>query len=350
MSNFSWRPPTVPFEAQTRDGSPFTVWHVCMICQQPRSARYHSEHPIYDYNAYTSSQTICRRCAAKTPAIPAPSIPEADESVSHVAAMRHIPFRHIAPLSPPPAAPPAPIFRAVERQSAVPIYTPVLESVVPSHAPSSRTAWGDGGTYHVDRKAAPLANVRPAPARRVSFSREDEVVTLPEELPSERTSMQGLSRMRLQPPNLSGMRDAAADYEYDKHSKNVYIDPSERSYVSEPKWTPLSESPARELPLAEESYAHGPYRAEVSPSPSMRVHVDNYDFVPIDKSGNDLAYKPIKPADPAAQKSEHVYQGKQQEGEMKDEDRAWTKFTTVREYIDDQGPYMEVEEKIVFDD
>lgn len=66
MSNFSWRPPSVPFEAQTRDGSPFTVWHVCIICQQPRSARYHSEHPIDANFAASPPQSICRRCASKS--------------------------------------------------------------------------------------------------------------------------------------------------------------------------------------------------------------------------------------------------------------------------------------------
>ncbi|KAI5201879.1 hypothetical protein E4T39_05024 [Aureobasidium subglaciale] len=372
MSNFSWRPPTVPFEAQTRDGAPFTVWHVCMICQQPRSARYHSEHPNNHDYTYTPSQTICRRCAAKAPPISeiAPEIPVA------ASAMRHVPFRHIVPLSPPPAPQAS---RAAERQSTISSYTPVLEIVHASRtpssrdawdvpAPSSRHAWENGSSKSAQRAPAPLANVRPSVPRRVSFSREDEVVMLPEELPSGHGSLQGLSRMRIQPPNLTGMRNPANDYEHDKHKSAVYMDPSERSYVSSPKWTPLSESPARELPLADESYAHGPYRAEVSPSPSMRVQVDNYDFVPIDKAGNDKPEN-IHPYQrpPVAQESESGfsyqagmsrYEGGQQgkpvkqkeEGLKKDMERAWTRFTTVREYIDSDGPYMEVEEKIVFDD
>ncbi|KAI5271934.1 hypothetical protein E4T47_04772 [Aureobasidium subglaciale] len=362
MSNFSWHPPTVPFKAQTRDGSPFTVWHVCMICQQPRSARYHSEHPIYDYNTHTPSQTICRRCAAKAPPISTPATLVAPEPVTSAPIMRHIPFRHIKLM-------PSSQTRCTMVERAANTYDPKQHSSSPTYDHSS--------TYEKNKKnknsvcsispaspevdfpppqrgaSAPLINLRPAPPRRVSFSQENEIVTLPQELPSERVSMQGLSHMRIQPPNLSGIRNAAVDHEHDKHSKNIYIDPPERSYASEPKWTPLSESPARELPLADNSYAHGPYRAEVSPSPSMRVHVDNYDFLPLDKSGNDLEYKSIKatnPTDPAVQKPGHVYQGKQQKREKKVEDRGWTKFTTVREYIDDQGPYMEVEEKVVFDD
>ncbi|KAI4745994.1 hypothetical protein E4T50_03657 [Aureobasidium sp. EXF-12298] len=180
---------------------------------------------------------------------------------------------------------------------------------------------------------APLAHVKP-PKRRVSFSGEDEVATLPPDLPSGRDehSVQGLSRMRLQPPNLSGMPTVHDDYEYEKQRNRTYIDPAERPYVPEPKWTPLSESPARELPLVEDSYAHGPYRAENSPTPSMQVHVDKDDFV-LDK-GNE------------PRKNPHQY-GPQQ---AQQNDRTWTRYVTVKGYRDEKGPFVEVEEKFVFDD
>jgi hypothetical protein len=180
---------------------------------------------------------------------------------------------------------------------------------------------------------APLATVKPT-KRRVSFSGEDEVATLPPDLPSGRDehSVQGLSRMRLQPPNLSGMPTVHDDYEYEKQRNRTYIDPAERPYVPEPKWTPLSESPARELPLVEESYAHGPYRAENSPTPSMQVHVDKDDFV-LEKSN-----------EPRKTPRQYEPQPAQQN------DRAWTRYVTVKEYRDEKGPFVEVEEKFVFDD
>jgi hypothetical protein len=182
-------------------------------------------------------------------------------------------------------------------------------------------------------RPAPLANVKPT-KRRVSFSSEDEVATLPPDLPSGRDhgSMQGLSRMRLQPPNISGMPTVHDNHEYDKLRNHTYIDPAERPYVPEPKWTPLSESPARELPLVEESYAHGPYRAENSPTPSMQVHVDRDDFV-LDK-GNEPRKAP----------RQYEPQPTQQN------DRTWTRYVTVKEYRDEKGPFVEVEEKFVFDD
>jgi hypothetical protein len=145
--------------------------------------------------------------------------------------------------------------------------------------------------------------------------------------------MQGLSRMRLQPPNISDMPTVHDNHEHDKQRTRTYIDPAERPYVPEPKWTPLSESPARELPLVEEeSYAHGPYRAENSPTPSMQVHVDKHDFV--------LA----KGGEPRNTPRQYEPQPVQQN------DRAWTRYVTVKEYRDEKGPFVEVEEKFVFDD
>lgn len=180
---------------------------------------------------------------------------------------------------------------------------------------------------------APLANVRPIQSR-VSFSEEDEVATLPTDLPSGREDrlVQGLSRMRLQPPNITGKPSVHDDYEYEKRHNRTYIDPAERAYVPEPKWTPLSESPARELPLVEESYAHGPYRAEHSPTPSMQVHVDKDDYV-LDK-GSEPSKAP-RQYDP---------------GPRNQNDRTWTRYVTVKEYRDEKGPFVEVEEKFVFDD
>jgi hypothetical protein len=138
--------------------------------------------------------------------------------------------------------------------------------------------------------------------------------------------------MRLQPPNISGMPTIHDNHEYDKQRSRTYIDPAERPYVPEPKWTPLSESPARELPLVEESYAHGPYRAENSPTPSMQVHVDRDDFV--------LA----KGNEPLKASRQYEPQPSQQN------DRTWTRYVTVKEYRDEKGPFVEVEEKFVFND
>lgn len=465
MSTFSWRPPSVPFEAQTRDGQPFTVWHVCCICQQPRSAHYHAEHPV-DTNHPVLPPSICRRCASKSPSLPlplslpptqtlalqisAPQIPTPQASTPQIPAsqisapqapaspspppeseFRNIPFRHVKPFAsepqhiepfPEPAPPVRPtepsiasipiieimpprgpsyegyliIKRENERRSSSttsrdyyhqparnypphpsdrpapvrdPYPAPRQDYPIPGEYPqqmrynpapsrdypapvrenpsqvkdvfppfqdypstvSSRPGAAKNPPFYRDPHA-PLANVKPI-KRRVSFSEEDEVATLPPELPSGREdcSVQGLSRMRLQPPNISGKPSVHDDYEYEKRNR-TYIDPAERPYVPEPKWTPLSESPARELPLVEESYAHGPYRAENSPTPSMQVHVDKDDYV-LDKGTE-------------PRKAPRQYDS----GPANQNDRTWTRYVTVKEYRDEKGPFVEVEEKFVFDD
>ncbi|KAH0336350.1 hypothetical protein KCU81_g8627, partial [Aureobasidium melanogenum] len=466
MSTFSWRPPSVPFEAQTRDGSPFTVWHVCIICQQPRSARYHSEHPVDPTLAVSPPQTICRRCANKSPSLPLPLLlpapqtspppssspqipppqsqssptptpqvpspqPPASSSPTPQSEVRNIPFRYVKPfaqkpqhIEPPPepapsvdptitstptiqimpprqpsydeylvvkrentrtcsnapsrddylppdrdnprpsrdrlaparhvyAAPrtdysasyrdyPAP---TQDRPAPIQDYpAPVKEYSVPSGGVplpfqdhpstiSNRSAPMQDYPLPYRERPLPLANNKPT-KRRVSFSEEDEVATLPPDLPSNHDdrSMQGLSRMRLQPPNLSGKPDVHDDYVYEKQRSRTYVDPTERPYVPEPKWVPLSESPGRELPLVEESYAHGPYRAENSPTPSMQVHVDKDDFVP------------DKGSEPRKAPRQYLHRP------VRQEDRSWTRYVTVKEYRDEKGPFVEVEEKFVFDD
>ncbi|KAG9678967.1 hypothetical protein KCU99_g1861, partial [Aureobasidium melanogenum] len=466
MSNFSWRPPSVPFEAQTRDGSPFTVWHVCMICQQPRSARYHSEHPVDPTLAVSPPQSVCRRCASKSSSLPlplllpSPQISSPQPSTPQILApqspplqsaapqasttqsapspipalqpeVRNIPFRYVKPFAPnpqhiepppesapsvgptitspptieimPPRQPsydeylvikrenartwsdapsrayyppsaqdyprasrghlaPARDVYAAPRQGYPASYRDYPASTQDNHAPirdypapvkeypaptrdtpppfqgypstvSSRPAPIQEYPLPFRERPLPLANDKPI-KRRVSFSGEDEVATLPPDLPSDRDgrSMQGLSRMHLQPPNLSGMSSVHEDYVYEKQRNRTYVDPAERPYVPEPKWTPLSESPARELPLVEESYAHGPYRAENSPTPSMQVHVDKDDFV-LDKGSE-------------PRKAPRQYESRP----LKQEDRTWTRYVTVKEYRDEKGPFVEVEEKFVFDD
>lgn len=465
MSNFSWRPPSVPFEAQTRDGSPFTVWHVCMICQQPRSARYHSEHPVDATLAVSPPQSICRRCASKSSSLPlplllpAPQIPTPQPSTHHISApqsppspiaipqisapqpsaspgparrpeVRNIPFRHVKPfvpeprhIEPPPEPAPSvePTFTSTPIIEIMPPRGPSYDEYLvkkdnartwsqapskvyyPSQAPDYSRSLRDrsvsardyyaaprqdySASYRdypaptqaspgpirdyparVQEYPAPIRNVpssfqdypstvssRPAPIedyplpskdrplslannrpirRRVSFSEENEVATLPPDLPDDRDGrlMQGLSRMRLQPPNFSGKPSVHDDYVYEKQRNRTYIDPAERPYVPEPKWTPLSESPARELPLVEESYAHGPYRAENSPTPSMQVHVDKDDFVPDNGRESRKAPRQYGPQP------------------IRQEDRTWTRYVTVKEYRDEKGPFVEVEEKFVFDD
>jgi hypothetical protein len=455
MSNFSWRPPSVPFEAQTRDGQPFTVWHVCFICQQPRSARYHSEHPVDATSPVLPPPSVCRRCASKSPSLPlplalpptqvlAPQIPTPQISPSQISTpqppkspspppqpeLRDIPFRYVKPFapepqhiepSPAPAPPVEPIassvvsiptieimpprrptyeeYLLVQRENArrsssttsrdyypasardypppsrehlaptrdlysaprqdhaavrdypQPMHNsapyrdyPAPTREIPTRFADTRQPFQDYPSTVSSRpvsdrnplpyrdRPAPLTNVKPT-KRRVSFSGEDEVATLPPDLPSSRDDgSMGLSRMRLQPPNISGMPTVHDNHEYDKQRNRTYIDPAERPYVPEPKWTPLSESPARELPLVEESYAHGPYRAENSPTPSMQVHVDKDDFV-LDR-GNEPRKTP----------RQYEPQPTQQN------DRTWTRYVTVKEYRDEKGPFVEVEEKFVFDD
>lgn len=46
-----------PFAAQTRQGEPFTVYHVCKLCQQARSIRYHREHPV------DTPASVCHKCS-----------------------------------------------------------------------------------------------------------------------------------------------------------------------------------------------------------------------------------------------------------------------------------------------
>ncbi|THZ28284.1 hypothetical protein D6C85_08003 [Aureobasidium pullulans] len=433
------------FTYVTRDGSPFTVWHVCIICQQPRSARYHSEHPIDANFAASPPQSICRRCASKSSSlplqltlpspIPAPSVSVLSVPVQPVSAPssptpeptpRIIPFRHVKPfapelqhvdLPPPPTSTVEPKIASIPTIEIMPPRGPSYEEYLFIKRENDRR-WSQSSTrdypaplrdYHSaspndhqssvrdypasareylppttdypapfrdypppvrDRPAptreyqapardyplpardrpAPLTNVKPA-KRRVSFSRDDEVATLPPSLSSDQDdqSMQGLSRMRLKPPNLSGMYRPQDDYEYEKQRTRTYIDPTDRPYVPEPKWAPLSESPARELPLVEESHAHGPYRAENSPTPSMEVHVDNYDFV-VDKE-----YAMRKPAPPGRHdvpppRHEAPPTRQKAPDPAKQSDREWTRYVTVKEYRDEKGPYVEVEEKYVFDD
>ncbi|THX77657.1 hypothetical protein D6D05_05703 [Aureobasidium pullulans] len=433
------------FTYVTRDGSPFTVWHVCIICQQPRSARYHSEHPIDANFAASPPQSICRRCASKSSSlplqltlpspIPAPSVSVLSVPVQPVSAPssptpeptpRIILFRHVKPfapelqhvdLPPPPTSTVEPKIASIPTIEIMPPRGPSYEEYLFIKRENDRR-WSQSSTrdypaplrdYHSaspndhqssvrdypasareylpptidypapyrdypppvrDRPAptreyqapardyplpardrpAPLTNVKPA-KRRVSFSRDDEVATLPPSLSSDQDdqSMQGLSRMRLKPPNLSGMYRPQDDYEYEKQRTRTYIDPTDRPYVPEPKWAPLSESPARELPLVEESHAHGPYRAENSPTPSMEVHVDNYDFV-VDKE-----YAMRKPAPPGRHdvpppRHEAPPTRQKAPDPAKQNDREWTRYVTVKEYRDEKGPYVEVEEKYVFDD
>ncbi|THZ24933.1 hypothetical protein D6C91_03129 [Aureobasidium pullulans] len=398
------------FTYVTRDGSPFTVWHVCIICQQPRSARYHSEHPVDANFAASPPQSICRRCASKSSSlplqltlpspIPAPSLSVLSVPVQPVSAPssptpeptpRIIPFRHVKPfapelqhvdLPPPPTSTVEPKIASIptieimpprgpsnDHQSSVRDYPASAREYLPpttdypapfrDYPPPVRDRPAPTREYQAPARdyplpardrPAPLTNVKPA-KRRVSFSRDDEVATLPPSLSSDQDdqSMQGLSRMRLKPPNLSGMYRPQDDYEYEKQRTRTYIDPTDRPYVPEPKWAPLSESPARELPLVEESHAHGPYRAENSPTPSMEVHVDNYDFV-VDKE-----YAMRKPAPPGRHdvpppRHEAPPTRQKAPDPAKQNDREWTRYVTVKEYRDEKGPYVEVEEKYVFDD
>lgn len=53
--------PAIPFDAQTRTGSPFMVYHVCGVCHQPRSKSYHQRHPVRDGDAMPTP-SICHRC------------------------------------------------------------------------------------------------------------------------------------------------------------------------------------------------------------------------------------------------------------------------------------------------
>jgi hypothetical protein len=64
----------------------------------------------------------------------------------------------------------------------------------------------------------------------------------------------------------------------------------------------------------------------------MQVHVDKDDFV-LDK-GNKSHNTP-RQYDPRPT-NQH--------------DRTWTRYVTVKEYRDEKGPFVEVEEKFVFDD
>jgi len=458
MSTFSWRQPSVPFEAQTRDGLPFTVWHVCFVCQQPRSARFHTEHPVDTNSPVLPPPTICRRCASKSASLPLPlSLPPTQALVLQISAppapspqvstpqpasqisapqapasptpppqpeLRNIPFRHVKPFAPapehiePPLVPASPVKPTDPSIASIPTieimsprgssykeyllvkrenertsskttsrdyYPPPARDYPPPSRdyPAPHQDYSVSGEYPQPLRGspapsrdyrpparedlehsrdifppfqdypstvssrpgafkdpplyrdppAPLANVRPT-KRRVSFSEEDEVATLPPDLPSGRDDhfVQGLSRLRLQPPNITGKPNVHDDFQYEKQRNHTYIDPAKRPYVPEPKWTPLSESPARELPLVEDSYAHGPYRAENSPTPSMQVHVDRDDFV-LDKGSE-------------PRKAPRQYDT----GPANQNDRTWTRYVTVKEYRDEKGPFVEVEEKFVFDD
>jgi len=53
--------PLPPFDAVTRGGSNFTVYHVCQECHQPRSIRYHVEHPV-SFGVPLPPSTVCHRC------------------------------------------------------------------------------------------------------------------------------------------------------------------------------------------------------------------------------------------------------------------------------------------------
>lgn len=228
-------------------------------------------------------------------------------------------------------------------------------------------------------RQAPLANVKP---RRVSFSGKDEVETLPPPLSeSEERTIQGVSRMRLQSDH--------DGYEYEKRGNRPYINESDKPYIPEPNRAlahALSESPAREIPLTLEeeaeltaSYAHGPYRAERSPTPSMEVHVDDDDFSKVSGRQGQRKRPPLPPNKVDAEKTwarqppaPETYDKREwaerlpskvddersyyrqapplsSPGKIDKDEREWTRYVTVKEYRDAQGPFIEVEEKIVFD-
>lgn len=52
--------PRVPFDAQTRTGSPFIVYHICGVCHKPRSKSYHARHPVNSGESIHLS--TCHRC------------------------------------------------------------------------------------------------------------------------------------------------------------------------------------------------------------------------------------------------------------------------------------------------
>lgn len=110
----TFSPPTVltpapapPFEAITRNGSPFMVQHLCRSCHQPRSVRYHAEHQ----QGLASGQTelsLCRKCKKAARQQEAERITEiqSDHGPSYEMARRRV--DNTAPRAEAPPPPPAP--------------------------------------------------------------------------------------------------------------------------------------------------------------------------------------------------------------------------------------------------
>lgn len=191
---------------------------------------------------------------------------------------------------------------------------------------------------------------------RVAFASHDDIATLPsppvpEGAPSMSKGM-GLSRFlrRSHGQELDGQGGNYGE----SRGRSHYTDDDQETYVPEPNRAitrAFSESPSRERCLSipqqyEESYSHGPYHAEVSPTASMEVLTDIDDSRAAGRSeGTGRLFNP-KEREAASQRSR-----RQREEYMNPaEERGWTRYVNVKKYRDKSGPWVEVKETVVLDD
>ncbi|GAB7357060.1 hypothetical protein MBLNU459_g7879t1 [Dothideomycetes sp. NU459] len=206
----------------------------------------------------------------------------------------------------------------------------------PSGSPRDQTSANHGG-YHV------------------AFASQDDVAILPRLAPLEDgrdiSKGMGISRFRRdchhQEPD-----DQVDD---DGLARTRYTDDEEKTYIPEPKRSitrAFSESPSRERGLSasrqqEESYSHGPYHAEISPTASMEVLND------IDSSRfGDGAERRCSQRVDEREMETPSQRSRRQRGEYMDSanDRGWTRYVNVKEYRDEEGPWVEVKETVVLDE
>ncbi|GAB7357061.1 hypothetical protein MBLNU459_g7879t2 [Dothideomycetes sp. NU459] len=189
----------------------------------------------------------------------------------------------------------------------------------------------------------------------VAFASQDDVAILPRLAPLEDgrdiSKGMGISRFRRdchhQEPD-----DQVDD---DGLARTRYTDDEEKTYIPEPKRSitrAFSESPSRERGLSasrqqEESYSHGPYHAEISPTASMEVLND------IDSSRfGDGAERRCSQRVDEREMETPSQRSRRQRGEYMDSanDRGWTRYVNVKEYRDEEGPWVEVKETVVLDE
>lgn len=192
--------------------------------------------------------------------------------------------------------------------------------------------------------------------QRVAFASHDDIATLPpptspESAPNISKGM-GISRLLRRPRDKTF--DGQGEDDGSSRGRSHYTEDGQETYIPESKRAitrAFSESPSRERGLSisqqhEESYSHGPYHAEVSPTASMEVLTD------IDTSRVGGRLEDTSRLFRTSERETRRQRSQQQrEGYTEPaEERGWTRYVNVKKYRDETGPWVEVNETVVLDE